>query len=195
MRYLQLPWWFRVLPMVVGMLLAPVHGVGPAVAWISAGAAVAALLGAWLLRTSVVGAIGWRNVLASWLLPWGSALGGGSLPAITATSWLVCSLMGVIGAVGQPTPWLMLGLLLDAIALVWLARVIWRRYPGRVERRVVRSLAVGVLLLAAGGFAANAFGHPVAAAWIAGGPLAILGGVYGLYVAAWIVFGPSRLHG
>ncbi len=60
----------------------------------------ATLLGALLLRSSVVGQSSWRNVCATKLLPFSGMLGYGSLMKLCLSNLLGAMLLGLVGFLG-----------------------------------------------------------------------------------------------
>lgn len=194
MRHLPLGILFRFLPLIAAGLLASQLGVGQAIA-IVLGAGLASVgMGAWLLQRSPVGAIGWRNVLASWLLPWGHVLGGPTLLNIASSSFAAWVLLALAGAFGWSEPWLLAAWVIDGIALAWLTSSAWRQRGDRLQRRVVTRVIAVVSILALAGFVLLWLGHPLLGAVVAGGPIAIVGALYGAYVVLFMVMRPSRYN-
>jgi hypothetical protein len=179
----------RFLPLVLGCWLGTRFPVLQALGIAAAAAAGSVALGALLLHGSPLGQVTWRNVLAMWLLPWGFLTGAGRLAGIAATAFGAWLGLAAIGVLGWSQPWLLAAWLLDAVALRFLLASAWRT-GDRVQRRVVVRLAGLVLALAAAGLAAALLGHPLVGAAIAGGPLALVGVPYGLFVLAAVVLRP-----
>lgn len=159
-------------------------GVPVALAVVVSVAALVSLVGALLLRTSALGEVTWRNAAAGWLLPWGFILGGGSLTKIAVHSAACLSLMGAIGAFAGSARLLAAAWALDAVALLLLFRA-FRAQSGNpsARRRLLRPMLVVLALVGAGGVL-HFDGRTQAAALVAGGPLVVVGVLYG----AWLVF-------
>lgn len=190
MRNLPLLVCFRFLPLVAGCVLGARLPAGLAFAIILAAGLTMAALGALLLRTAPLGAITWRNVVASWLLPWCHVAGGGGLPRLVIASLAVWSGLALAGVLGWSHPWLLAAWLLDGVALRYLAAPSWQRSSDRVHRRMGARITVVILGLAGAGLVAMLLGRPMLGAAIAGGPLAALGIVYGLFVGLFLVLKP-----
>lgn len=165
------------------------YGLLVAVALVVAVAALASLVGAALLRTSAIGQVSWRNVAAGWLLGWGFVFGGGSLPKIATHSGACLTLMGAIGALASPHVPLAAAWALDAAVLLSLARP-FRAQSGSpsARRRLLKPLLIVLGLAVAGGVLLLG-GRPQAAALVAGGPLVVIGAVYGAWLLVMITVG------
>ena len=190
MRFLHVGLLFRLVPLVAGAWLGASRGIGPATAIVAGAGAVATLLGVALLHTSPPGTLSWRNIVAGWLMPWGFAAGSDTLAGIALTAFTGWAVLGAAGAFGWATPWLLAAWLLDAFVLAWITGPMWRRSHGRVQKRFAVNLIAIVVLLAAGGFVAALLGAPLVGAAIAGGPLAVVGVAYGIFVGVFVVVKP-----
>ena len=179
------------LALPVGLALVLARQLGPVTAaLVVAGlGAVAAALGAFLLKTSRVGEVTWRNVAASWLMPWAFAFGARSLPTLAATSAVMVAAAGCLGAFGHAAPLLVGALALDAAALLYLARGYRLQSPGSSARASVLKTMVAVAGLGAAGVTLHALGRPTLAALVAGGPLSAIGAFYGLWILVLLTFG------
>lgn len=173
----------------LGTVGAARYGVWVALGFAIAAAALVSLVGAALLRTSVIGQVTWRNVAAGWLLAWGFVFGGGSLPRIATHSAACLVLMGAIGALSSPEVPLAIAWALDAVVLLTLVRA-FRAQSGSASarRQLLRPLLLLLGLAVAGGVLLLD-GRPQAAAWVAGGPLIFVGVVYGAWVLVMITAG------
>jgi len=180
----------RLSPLVFAALYGARHGEGRAVLIVAVAAVVAAFVGTMLLRTSQVGQFTWRNVLGSWLLPWGHVFGATTLPGLAAGAVVVAIVLACIGAYGWSEPWLLAAWVLDAIALERLLRSAAICRGDRVQRRVIGRVMAIVLALAAAGLVCKLLGHPMLGAAIAGGPLAVIGVFFGVYTAMFVVLRP-----
>ena len=177
------------------------------VAW-AALMAVACALGAWLLKSSPVGRVTWRNHVAGYLIPWGYRLGRGKLAPITVAAWAIWVLIGaaavlLFGRSGEPTgaaatdrstattvllfaTWVLYG-----GCLIYLLGVLLNEYRssgGRGARSVLTMAGVLVALVVI----SAAFwisGRPGWALLAAGGPPAVVGGGYGLFLVAILLLG------
>jgi hypothetical protein len=193
MRHLHVGMLFRFLPLVAAGLLATRLGIGEAVAILAGIGLVSVAAGAWILRLAPIGAINWRNRVASWLMPWGHVLGGPTLLAVAGSSFVAWILLALAGAIGWSEPWLLAAWMLDGIALRWLVASAWRTRGDRVQRRVVGRLVALVVALAVACLVCHLFAHPLLGAWIAGGPIAVVGIVFGLWTGLFLVIRP-RFH-
>jgi hypothetical protein len=192
MRNLPLLVCFRFLPLVAGCVFGARLPAGVAFAIILAVGGVMAALGAMVLRTAPLGAITWRNVVASWLLPWCHVAGGGGLVRLVIASLAVWAALALAGVLGWQHPWLLAAWLLDGIALRYLAGPSWQRGSDRLHRRMGARITLVILGLAGAGLVAMLLGQPLLGAAIAGGPPAAIGIVYGLFVGMFVVLKPRH---
>jgi hypothetical protein len=160
-------------------------------------------LGVLLLRTSEVGRVTWKNRLAAYLVPWGVRIGGGQLWPIPVVSWLTW--MAVWAAVAvltpppvdeQPTGWevatrVALGAAwaIEALALGYVVGTLRQNFPTGSGGRSLRVIAAIIAGLIVASVALHLFGLTLAGLLVAGGPPALIGGGYGLFMAVLLVFG------
>lgn len=194
MRHVPIGLLFRFLPLVAAGLLAGRFGIGLALAVVIGTGLVSVTIGAWLLRGAPVGSIGWRNLVASWLMPWGHVLGGPRLLDLASSAFVGWVLLALAGAIGWSEPWLLAAWVFDGIALAWLTSLARRCRGDRLQRRVVGRLIGIVVVLAFAGLAAHLLGHPRVGALVAGGPVALVGVVFGLWAGLFSVLRPSRYN-
>lgn len=172
-------------------------------------------LGALLLRSTVTGSITWRNHLAGWLLPWGYFLGRGQLPGITAacsTIWTLLATSSIVARAtsaaptaalpataaataatpAEPTmPWLLVvAWVVNGAAMLYLLKTVLTAFgPGtRAGMSLWRFIAVLAALIA-GSVVLQLSGNTGLATLVAGGPPLLVGGFFGLWMLAMIVFG------
>lgn len=170
---------------------------------------------AWLLQTVETGEMSWKNYLAGIPLRWGYGLSGGTLWKLVLGSWVIWSLIGVgFGfALGQPlsaapTPapaeiaaagtasgglwslvlfgsWLLLG-----AATLFVLGVLLKNF--QVSSSSGQQLLV-ILLILGSIFGVslwlNSNGHTRAAALVAGGPIALVAGFYGVFMIVILTVG------
>lgn len=186
-------------------LLVARAGVGTAAVVWAAGSAIACVVGVWLLRTSAIGRVTWKNRVAAYLIPWGWQFGDGRLGRVAVLSWCgwvaiatgVIVLMPPAEAAAPGYGWrVALGTVwaVDAGALAYVAGTIHRHFSFTTGRgghslRVVGAVLVG-LLTTSGAF--YALGWPYLAVAVAGGPPLVVGVGYGLFLGMLIVFGRGR---
>lgn len=194
MRFLHVGMVFRLLPLVAAGLLASRLGTGAALAILAASGLASVSIGAWLLRQAPVGSVTWRNRLAAWLMPWGHVLGGPTLFAIACSSFVAWSLLSLAGAIGWSEPWLLTAWILDGIVLRMLAPTWWRTRGDRSQVHTAGRLLALVAVLALGGLGCHLLGHPLLGAAIAGGPVAVAGTLFGLWVGIVYCIRPTRFH-
>lgn len=200
------------LPLATGYWLLEVLSPWLAVATAAAIALGTAGLGALLLRTTTVGTITWRNYVAGWLLPWGYFLGRGQLrgiAAVCATIWTLLATSSIVAratsvapvaalpatAAATPTtstmPWLLvLAWVVCGAAVLYLLKTVLTAFgPGtRASMSLWRIIAV-IAALIASSVGLHLFGHTGLATLVAGGPPLLVGGFFGLWMLAMIVFG------
>lgn len=188
------------------VLLAGEFGSWPAMGLWSAISSCGCLLGALLLRTSSLGSITWKNWVACNLLPWGYRMNRGRLWPIVLASWIAWVSIGAAvltstAAGPEPTTgaedWgpfeatlLFAAWVVDGGAFLHVLGTLVQQFvPGWNGGKSL--LKVLIFLLAILGLSIGLFlnGQPFAALLVAGGPLAILGVVYGLFLAAVLIFG------
>jgi hypothetical protein len=149
-----------------------------------------AAIGCWLLRSSGLGQLTWRNHVGGWLLPFCMLLGSGQLPRIGTASVLGSSAVGGavllsfgLGEPDAPMPWPLLGAwLLDAVLVLYLLTSmsrnhLWRSSAGHRLLRLV-GLIVAQVLVSIGLYV---FGHSLAAVLVACLPELIV-------LAAWLLW-------
>lgn len=173
------------------------------VVW-AAVSAIACVLGAVLLRTSPVGRVSWQNRTASYLVPWGVRIGGGRLWPILVVSWLVwlCVLGGAAVLTPGPgadplTVWeiaMRVGLgaawVIDGLALGHVLATLRQHYSaGSRSGRTLSTISAVIVGLMAGSLLLCLFGLTPLALLVAGGPPLLIGGGYGLFLAAVLLFG------
>lgn len=180
----------RFSPLVFGALYGAWNGAGTAVGIVAVVATVAVLIGVALLRTASVGSFTWRNLVGSWLLPWGHVFGARTLPGIALGAWFATIVLACIGAYGWSEPWLLAAWLVDAIALRMLMRSYVLVRGDRLQRRLVQRVMAIVVGLALAGLVASLVGRPMVGAVVAGGAVGGLGLVYGLFVLMFVVLRP-----
>jgi hypothetical protein len=163
----------------------------------AAGMAALCTLGAVVLKSAPIGTVTWRNRFAGYLLPWGYKLGRGKLVPITAVAWAIWVLIGagtilLVSASAAAHPWLAV-----------LVSIAWVIEGGLMVRQLGLSLnfnspagSMTVLqsaLLLAGlmgaGMVLWVMGRPGWALVVSGGPLALIGGGYGLFIVVMLIAG------
>jgi hypothetical protein len=177
------------LPIAVGAWLGPRLGVLPALGAITAVALVLALLGAQLLRTSAIGKITWRNTAAGWLLPKGWWLGSRQLPGMVMSSVAFTLLAAAIGAAADGNIWLMIAWALNGVVLSYALGAFRQHASGSSGRRTTGRLVAVIVLLVVAGLAVQLLGYPRLAALVAGGPVTVVGGLYGGWLLMIVTMG------
>ncbi len=166
------------------------------------GAGVACAAGAVLLRTSAVGRLTWKNRVAGSLIPWGWRLSAGKLWPVPLVSWGVWVLVWAAVAVLTPQPggdplttWdvvvrLALGFAWggDALALAHLVGVLLGHSQNGSGGRSLRRIAGVLAAIVAASVALHLFGFTGLAVLVAGGPIALVGIGYGLFLAVLLIF-------
>lgn len=177
------------LPIAVGAWLGPRLGVLPALGAITAVALLLALLGAQLLRTSAIGKITWRNTAAVWLLPKAWWLGSSQLPGMVVSSVAFTLLAAAIGAAADGNIWLMIAWALNGVVLSYALGAFRQHASGSSGRRTTGRLVAVIVLLVVAGLAVQQMGYPRLAALVAGGPVAVVGGLYGGWLLMIVTMG------
>ncbi|WP_439624998.1 hypothetical protein [Gemmata sp.] len=168
--------------------LAAEFGPWPALLTCAAAAAAASAAGAFLLRTSGVGRVTWRNRLAGYLIPWGWRLNRGKLWPIPVVSWAVWTAVCGAAVLLRPAPdqpalgtraALLAAWVIDAAALVYLLGTLARATPGGRVGPIWKLVAViaGVISASVGLYVG---GQTTAALVVGGGPPVVVGGGFGL---------------
>lgn len=185
---LRLRWLFGLftpllLPGALAFGLARLLPLGwAAVAFLAASAGLA-LVGCFVLRTTAIQQITWRNHLAGHLLPFAQCMGGGTLLRVGASSVLGSAAVGgavfvwlALAANGTPPGWpLALAWLLDLLTLLFVATTTTRSYRfGAPGARQARRVLAFVLVQVGVSLALHLTGHPTLAALVAGLPQALL---------------------
>jgi hypothetical protein len=165
----------------LGAWLAGRHDRLTVIAVTAAASLLAGCGGAVLLRYSAVGRITWRNRVASWLLPFASALGDRQLPGMVLASTVLLTLLVAIGTCCQGNGWLAAGCVLDGLAAVHAVRLLREPCAPAQARTLTVLLAVAVGLASAGLVLAE-LGHGSLAILVAGGPPATVAVGYGAWI-------------
>lgn len=155
---------------------------------------------AWCLKKAPMGRLTWRNKLAGYLLPWGYKIGRGKLLPMTLAAWAIWIMIGVgtivlaawpMGA-ASAHPYLAVMIFVSWVVLGGLAV----RQLGLIPTFGSRSGRMSLLQSAAvalGLMAASAVlwltGRPGWALLTAGGPIAFVGGGYGLFLGVMLTVG------
>jgi hypothetical protein len=155
---------------------------------------------AWGLKNAPMGTITWRNKLAGYLLPWGYKLGRGKLVPMTLAAWVIWVLIGLGTVILTAWPagaarehpytavmtflsWIVLGAL--AVRQIGLIPT-FGSHSGRMS--LLQSVAVVVALLVASAVLWLT-GRAGWALLVAGGPIAFVGGGYGLFLGVMLTVG------
>lgn len=206
---------FRLLPVAEVFLVA--RGLAATMplllAWAVATAigAVLAVLGALLLRSSVVGQITWRNRVAGLLLPWGDVLGRGKLPGIVLACTAIWSALAAAvllslaepaavmpttpsptapGASASSVPWLLLAWIVDGACLCYLLGTLTKYFaPHAQVTRAQLKLVLVLVVMIVGSVVLQQTGNGGLALLVAGGPTLLVGGGYGLFVVFIVLMG------
>ncbi|MBC7782753.1 MAG: hypothetical protein H7144_02855 [Burkholderiales bacterium] len=163
---------------------------------------------AWLLKTSGVGNITWKNRVAGLLLPFGYAAGRGKLWPIVLTSWLVWVLVAVAVALQtdqriaststtpDATPsraWaivLMVAWAIDGAALLYVIGTAVKNFtPGSRSGITLIKISAVIVGIIAGSIILHITGHTRSAAILAGAPPAALAVLYGAFVGIMVTVG------
>ena len=165
---------------------------------------VACTVGAVLLRTSEVGRVTWKNRIAGFLIPWGVRVSGGKLWPIPLVSWVVWMTIG--GGVFTLTPgpgveglssgdvrsrvllglsWAVAGSVFG-YTLVNLSRNFSINSSSGRTLTTLSAVVAGLIVLSV---TLHLFGFTLFALVVTGGPILLIGGGYGLFVLAVLVFG------
>lgn len=196
-----------VLAVLAARWLAHRFGVWPGVAAWSVFMGVGCGVAAWLLHTSGVGKISWKNRVAGVWIPWGAMLGCNQLWSLTLASWLVWSLIGAsaiyqgtfaaIATATVPTtathPHLVSALLftawvIDGALFLYVLGIAIKQAHARAHPALITILGILVALIL-GSVALLSAGHPILAALLAGGPPLTIGLAYGGFLLAVLTFG------
>ncbi|VTR94330.1 unnamed protein product [Gemmata massiliana] len=177
--------------------LATEFGPWPAALSWATVSAIGCSTGAFLLRTSEVGRITWRNHLAGYLIPWGWRLNGGRLWPVPLISWAVWTAVGGAALLLQPVEeppaiWARVGLFtawaIDTAVLMYLlgtiAQATSRSRVGSLRK--ILAVIIGVLGASLGLYLG---GFTTAALIVAGGPTLVIGGGFGLVVLIFVTVG------
>ena len=173
--------------------------------WVAATGAVCAVTG-FLLSQVPMGQITWVNRAAGPVLSWGLVVGRGKLVPGVLISWARWAVIGgaVLAAVHNGFPvrshagvasfgsvgrtLLAISWVIDAVALMYLVKVASTRlHRFRPLAGPFAALAAVIVL----SVALATFGHPWAALTIAGGPILVLGGSYGVFLAVVLLCGKN----
>ncbi len=165
-------------------------------------ALVACIAGVVLLRTSEVGRVTWKNRVAGWLIPWGWRINSGKLWPAAVVSWVVWMLVWAAVTVLTPpgveplSAWdvatrILLGVawMIDGLALGYLIGTLRQHFStgsGGWSLRVITALLTTMIAVSV---ALHLFGLTTAGFLVAGGPPLLVGGGYGLFLAALLLFG------
>ncbi len=154
-------------------------------------------LAAVALKGAPMGQITWRNRLAGYLLPWGYKLGGGKLAPMTAAAWAIWVLIGagtvlLVGNSAAAHPWLA-----TLIFITWVIEGgllvrqlgLFSTFSSRSGRISILQSALLLAGLIAGGMVLWVMGYPGWALVVSGGPVALVGGGYGLFLGVMMTFG------
>lgn len=208
---------FRLLPAAVVVAIAtglarvlPLLG-----AWATTTAIGGALAvtGALVLRSARVGQITWRNRVAGLLLPWGYVLGRGKLPGIVLACTAIWSalaaavLLSLAGTAvvpnagaaptpvapangGSSSPWLLLAWIVDGACLLYLLGMLTKYFaPHAQVTRSQLKLVLVLVVMIVGSIVLHLAGYAGPALLVAGGPVALVGGAYGLFLGVILLFG------
>lgn len=188
----------RALLVAGAVLLAWKLSLAPALlAWVGVSAALC-VVGAMLIASQPLATPTRAGFVGSCVVPYGYKVSQGTLPLATAISWLFWVIVGsaaILVFVHRHDP-LLAGLIVSwliiTLLLMRLTGTILDGYRGQsAPTSLVKLVAsLGVMLVAS--MALTAVGTPWsrwAALVIAGGPLAAVGGAYGLFVLAVLTVG------
>lgn len=209
--------FFRLLPVAIVVAVATgfarVMPLTAAWACTAAVGAACAVTGALVLRSAQVGQISWRNRVAGLLLPWGYVLGRGKLLGIVIACTAIWSALAAAvllslvapeampnagaapvptgpAATGAPGPWLLLAWIVDGACLCYLLGTLTKYFaPHAQVTRTQLKLVLVLVVMIAGSVVLHLTGHGGLALLVAGGPVAVIGGGYGLFLAVILLFG------
>lgn len=181
--------------------LTKCFGVGPALVVWSAVIAVVCLVGTWLLMTSTLSRITWKNRLAGVCIPWGSRVNRGLLWPIPVVSGIVWMLIGTVtvllfdrhlrdNTLDRLLFALFVAWIVDGAAMLYLLGTLNRNrdLASKGSRTLLKLLAlIAVLIVASGVLFTHDQVRP--AVIIAGGPPLFLAAVFGLFFGVLILFG------
>jgi len=209
--------FFRLLPVAIVVAVATgfarVLPLMAAWACTTAVGAACAVTGALVLRSAKTNQITWRNRVAGLLLPWGYVLGRGQLPGIVLSCTVIWSALAAgvllsfyVPAVpspapasplpGQPAPagfagpWLLLAWIVDGACLCYLLAMLRKYFAmGSQVTRTQLKLVLVLVVMLVGSVVLHLAGHGGLGLLVAGGPVAVIGGGYGLFLAVILLFG------
>lgn len=182
----------------------------------------ACALSGYLLSTSKLNEMTWKNRLAGYLLPWGYTIGRGQLLPIVLVSWAGWALIGAAVAIqpalmpaagtsaaggvtpasGAPPIWSVLlfaAWAINVAALTYLGGVFFKHHSAASSGgRSMIKLATVVLGLLAVSIGLSVAGYPKVALLIAGGPYLVIGAIFGAVAGTILLLGvmgkPIRWH-
>jgi len=157
-------------------------------------------IGAWLLHGAPLGLVNWRNRAAGYLLPWGFKLGRGKLLPSAIAAWLIWVAIGTAtitliswpasAATSHPViatllfiSWIILG------ALIVRQLGFIHTFGSAHGRRSLGQSALALAALIAAGLTLWLLRRPGWALVVSGGPIAMVGGGYGLFLAVMLTVG------
>ncbi len=199
-----------------GFVLAPRIGIWQTLLAFAVVAAVAVAVGGYLLKTSAVSQITWRNRVAGFLAPWGWTFANGKLGRAMIASWVVWVLLGTCGALlmsraassiglspnmvassasSSPTVvtvLLALAWIVDGGALLYFFSTLAKNFSIRSRPALsimkVMALCIAILLASVALFLN---GHPYAALAFAGGPPLAVALIFGLFMTVILCAGKN----
>ena len=161
------------------------------------GMALLCTLAAVALKGAPMGKLTWRNRLAGYLLPWGYKLGRGKLIPMTAAAWAIWVLLGagtilLVSTSAAAHPWLA-----TLIFITWVIEggLLVRQlglsltFSTRSGRIAVLQFALVLAGLIGAGMVLWVMGYPGWALVVSGGPVALVGGGYGLFLGVMLTVG------
>lgn len=166
-------------------------------------ALAACVVGVVLLRASEIDRVTWKNRVAGVLTPWGWRIAEGKLWPAAVVSWVVWTLVwAAVAVLTLPTAeplstWdvavrVLLGLAwaVDSLAIGYVVGTLRQSFPngsrGGGSLRVIAAVVVGLVVVSV---ALHLFGWTTAALFVSGGPPAVVGIGFGLFVLVILVFG------
>lgn len=160
--------------------------------------AIACVGSAWLLKTSPVGQVNWHNRVGEVVLPWGYPLSAGKLMPLATIAWLVWVAIGAAAVVLQCSA------TAKNPSLAVLLFVTWMLYGGCCLRQlglifhhfrnsprprrsmiVLTAVMIGIVVVS---LVLWRMDRVRMALLVADGPLAVVGGGYGLFLASMLAF-------
>lgn len=194
---------YAALAVLAGWMLVPMMGAWPTLGLAALIAGVSVLVGGYLLKTSTLSTVTWKNRVAGYTIPWGWTLANGLLGRAMVASfvvWIALAGVGVLlraGPTVQPfatsthsaTFWNLITLLLavawlvDGAALLYFVGVKVKSGPGNSShhKTIFKAIALASTLLVVS-VTLYLLGWPVTALIVAGGPPAAIASVYGLFL-------------